>query len=154
MLWTLGVETSPDRTSRTFGAAETMSLFNTTAGEAEADASTTLRHELRALAMLADIQAQPEQADAIALEFDHWCLAILSTFRGELTVRQRALLNALDAYFDELTQQGDEDLWSEAAIRDSQEWSDIRGLARQALESFGWPGTDLLLDGDGLVTAG
>jgi hypothetical protein len=118
------------------------------------DASAKLRHELLALAMLADIQAQPEHAEAIALDFDHWCLAILSASQGELTVRQRALLNALDAYFDELGREGDETLWSEAAIRDSLEWGDIRGLARQALESFGWRGQDLVLDGNGLEVAG
>ncbi len=117
-------------------------------------AAATLGHELRALAMLADIQARAEQADAIALDFDHWCLPILSQFKGDLTVRQRALLNALDAYFDELSSEGDECLWSEEAIRNSAEWSDIRSLARQALEAFGWRGQDLLLNGDGPATAG
>lgn len=120
----------------------------------ETDTTTTLRQELLALAMLADIQTQPEHADTIALDFDHWCLSILSTFPGRLTVRQRALLNALDAYFDELTRHDDEALWTETAIRESLEWSDIRGLARQALESFGWRGQDLLLDRDGLTAAG
>ena len=119
-----------------------------------ADASTTLRHELLALAMLADIQAQPEHAGAIALEFDHWCLSILSTFQGALTVRQRALLNALDAYFDELSRQEDEAVWSEAAIRHGHEWADIRSLARQALESFGWRGQHTLCEGDGLMVTG
>jgi len=114
---------------------------------------SALRQELLALAMLADIQARAEQADAIALEFDHWCLSILSGFEGELTVRQRALINALDAYFDELSRQEGEALWTETAIRESPEWSDIRSLARQALESFGWRGEDLLVESDGLPTA-
>lgn len=108
--------------------------------DVDGDATTTLQRELRALAMLADIQLQPERAGTVALEFDHHCLSILSACQGKLTVRQRALLNALDVYFDELSRQGDEALWSETAIRESLEWADIRGLARQALEAFGWYG--------------
>ena len=126
----------------------------TTADPPKSDAAGTLRRELLALAMLADIQGRPEHAGDIALDFDQCCLSILSASRGDVTVRQRALLNALDAYFDELSRQGDEALWSEAAIRESLEWSDIRGLARQALESFGWRGQDLLLECDGLAAAG
>ena len=51
-------------------------------------------------------------------------------------------------------QDGD-DLWSEEAIRESDVWADIRGLARQALGSFGWEsepaswGAPVALDGNG-----
>ena len=49
-----------------------------------------LRHELHALAMLADLHTLYGKAGEIALDFDHWCLSVLSQFQGELTVRQRA----------------------------------------------------------------
>jgi len=112
--------------------------------ETDHDASfLNLRQKLIALGILAN---RPERldtgdnspADELAFGFDHWCLCVLSEYPGELTNRQRALLNALDAYFDEMCREGNEQLWAEEAIRNSDEWSDIRRLAGMALESFGW----------------
>ena len=116
-----------------------------------------LKHELRALGMLADVPLglvlkRGKTADDLAQEFDHWCLCVLSSEGGNLTVRQRALLNALDAYFDTMSIDGQEQLWTEDAIRNRPEWADIRGLACQALSSFGWELESL--QGQGLDTGG
>ena len=109
----------------------------------DADPETTLarlRSELHAIGMLADSAGTTEDSKAgdLALDFDHWCLCVLADGASALTVRQRALLNALDAYFDAMSQDGQEDLWTDDAIRRSAEWADIRGLAMKALASFGW----------------
>jgi hypothetical protein len=121
----------------------------------EADSQTSfsrLRHELQALggqvgAPLPILADGDFREDGLALDFDHWCLRILTKFPGQLTFRQKALLNALDAYLDAMSGEGNEDLWTEEAIRRSREWEDVRQLARQALEAFGWECEPVACDG-------
>lgn len=55
-----------------------------------------------------------------------------------LTIEQVALLAELDRRLDEVCRQACVPLSSELALRQSADWQQVRGTAREALRRFGW----------------
>jgi hypothetical protein len=82
------------------------------------------------------------KADDLALDFDHWASFVRATYDRELTAPQVDALEAIDRKLSTMSRDGSEfdlDLWTETAMRTSGEWAEVRQLAADALEAFGWP---------------
>ena len=82
------------------------------------------------------------KADDLALDFDHWSSFVRATYERELTVTQADALAAIDRKLSTMSRDGREfdlDLWTDAAMRTSDAWSEVRQLAADALDAFGWP---------------
>ena len=77
------------------------------------------------------------RADELALEFSHWYEVVLDNYRVEMTGEQLSSLAAIDQEFELLTRAGKEN-WTEASLRSSTEWQNLRILAARALQMFGW----------------
>jgi hypothetical protein len=105
-----------------------------------------LRRSLRGLAM-AGVEDQAlfpgwaMSADELAFDFDHWASVVRSGDEEDLTRAQRDALAAIDAKLATISKDGAEfdlDLWTEAALRTSGHWDEVRRHAAAALEAFGW----------------
>jgi hypothetical protein len=93
---------------------------------------------LKALAQPADVQLTlyPDfvvKADELALDFNNFYEACLP----EMSDEQAAASSHIERRLIELS--GPAGPWSEDDLRHAREWADIRDLAKQALEVFGWP---------------
>jgi hypothetical protein len=77
------------------------------------------------------------KADEIALNFDHWRSTTVSNYRNELTSEQISSLEALDGELAEISRTGAE-VWTEAAVREFQQWRKLRERAAISLSLFGW----------------
>jgi hypothetical protein len=102
-----------------------------------------LKHSIQMLALPADLQldllpSYVSKADALALEFDQWREVALHNYRDDFTSFQLSSLLALDAKLGSHTTDT-EDRWTVEAIRKFRDWQEIRSLASQTLETFGWP---------------
>jgi hypothetical protein len=102
-----------------------------------------LKYSLQALALPAAVQLElyPDgaaKADELALDFDHFQLCVRDNYGGDLSERQRRLLDRLDQELEEMSGAQNASLWTEEALRKAPEWEHIRVLAKEALESFGW----------------
>jgi hypothetical protein len=105
-----------------------------------------LRWSLQALAASASDQQPlfPEgapTADELALDFDHWASLVRDRYGTELDAGQTAALEAIDQVFSRMSRDAIEleaDIWSEAAVRTTEDWAVIRRLAAEAIDSFGW----------------
>lgn len=83
-----------------------------------------------------------KRADDLALDFDHWSSFVRDTYGPELAAAQVEALAAIDRKLSTMTREGSEfdlDLWTDAALRSSDQWAEIRLLAAGALEAFEWP---------------
>ena len=106
-----------------------------------------LRWSLQSLAGSASEQRSlfPEwvaTADELALDFDHWLDVIRQRYGTELDSAQRDALDAIEHVFERMSRDAaelDADIWSEAALRTSEDWHSLRRLATSALEAFRWP---------------
>lgn len=78
------------------------------------------------------------KADELALDFDHWHTVALANFRSELTPSQLSCVEAIARSISDMTRTGPA-VWTDDAVRDSNEWNALRALAIAALKSFGWP---------------
>jgi hypothetical protein len=104
-----------------------------------------LESSLRALAMSASDQLTlfPEDvvtADELALRFDHAWSAVRATYGHELSASQIAALDSVERELDAMSRDGaafDLDLWTESALRSSEQWAAVRRLAVDALATFG-----------------
>lgn len=102
-----------------------------------------LKHSVQALALSADLQCDlfPDfvcKADELALDFDHWRLCATTNYKDDLTETQKEKLSALDNTFDQMSGPANADYWTEKALHLRLEWEQIRVLARDALDAFGW----------------
>lgn len=93
---------------------------------------------LQVLSQEAEIQIQfyPDFVcipDELALDFEHWSKRVMQN--RKLSDKQKSSLEIIDKYFDEFK----EDLWTLESLKSSDEWNNIRALARQSLSVFGWP---------------
>jgi hypothetical protein len=103
-----------------------------------------LRWSLQALANAGSEQAAlfPERAttaDELAFDFDHWVTVVCDEHADELTEIQRDALAAIRRKLAAMSRDGadfDLDLWTDAALRTSEHWAEIRTLAATALEAF------------------
>jgi hypothetical protein len=109
-----------------------------------------LRWSLQGLAEAGSDQRQlfAEQAAApghLAADFDHWAAVIGTNYDDELSPPQRDALAAIGRKLATISRDGaefDVELWTEAALRTSEHWADIRRLAADGLAAFGWLDAD------------
>ena len=83
----------------------------------------------------------PRGPDDLAFAFDHWSSLVRDEYGFDLTLAQETALDALADRLRMLSRDGaeyDTDVWTEAALSTSDQWSDVRELAQRALEAFGW----------------
>jgi hypothetical protein len=78
------------------------------------------------------------KADELALDHDNWCQAVLSNDKGEPTPSQRTLLEALNFRLARMSGEANAALWTEAALKEREEWESVRKDARRTLQEFGW----------------
>jgi hypothetical protein len=81
-------------------------------------------------------------ADDLAFEFDHTASLVRARYEPELSASQSESLTAIERKLATLSRDGAEfdiELWTDAAVRSSSHWADVRRLAAAALEAFGWP---------------
>ena len=106
-----------------------------------------LRHTLRALAMAGAEQPTlfadlATSAQALASHYDQSAAVVRAEFEGDLSSAQLDALAAIDRKLATISRDGNEfdaDLWTDAALRTGEPWSDVRRLAAAALDAFGWP---------------
>jgi hypothetical protein len=101
-----------------------------------------LKHSLQLLASQPEIQLRllPSfvcRADELALDFDQWREMVLHNYAEDLSPDRRSALALLDEKLTWLTTNGKEH-WTDQAIKESDEWKNIRALAVIALNTFGW----------------
>ena len=105
-----------------------------------------LRRSLRGLAAAGSEQPPlfPDSvatADQLARDFDQSAVAVRSNYGSDLSENQADALAALEQKLMTMSRDGAEfgaELWTEAALRTSEHWADVRTLALSALEAFGW----------------
>jgi hypothetical protein len=110
-----------------------------------------LRRSLRGLADAGSEQPPlfPDSvatADQLARDFDQSAVAVRGNYGSDLSENQADALAALEQKLMTMSRDGaefDAELWTEAALRASEHWADVRTLALSALEAFGWR-TELL----------
>src|SRR4051812_34805751 len=105
-----------------------------------------LRWSLQALANAGSGQAPlfPEQAISpgeLATSFEQAAALVMHGEAGDIAQRQQAALAAISERFETLTRDEAEfgvELWTEAAVATSEQWAEVRRLAMDALDAFGW----------------
>jgi hypothetical protein len=105
-----------------------------------------LKWSLQALAQAGSPQPSlfPEQApgpDDLAFGFDHWSSLVRDVYAADLSSTQVTTLDAMTEKLNTMSRDGSEfdvDLWTEAALRTSEPWADVRSHALAALVAFGW----------------
>jgi hypothetical protein len=101
-----------------------------------------LKHSLQALSLPAPTQVSllPEfvvKADELVLDFDHWRVCGVENYRAEMTDAQSDSLAAIDTHIK--ARQAHLAVWDESALSSHLFWQEIRVLAKQSLDAFGWP---------------
>ena len=89
----------------------------------------------RQIASLKDFCVADEVADDVGNRI-HW---VLQSPDAQLTDDQRCSLVELDSFLDRMSGKPNAHLWTDEALRSLPEWNQVRRMARQALELFGWP---------------
>ena len=105
-----------------------------------------LRRSLRSLAAAGSDQPTlfPDDvfpADQLALEFARCARVAPGEGDGDLSDDQADAIAALERKLVTMSRDGAEfgaELWTEAALRTSEHWAEVRKLAVCALEAFGW----------------
>jgi hypothetical protein len=114
-------------------------------GTERAVAFKRLESTLRALAMSASDQLSlfPENvvtADELARHFDHAWSALRASYEHELSTPQVAALTAIERKLEAMSRDGadfDLELWTDSALRSSDQWAAVRTLALEALAASG-----------------
>ncbi len=76
--------------------------------------------------------------EPIARAFDDLHRAICAELRQQLTPEQASLLARIEGILVWQHREASGSVWSDAALRRSGEWRQLRKLAREALVEFGW----------------
>ena len=105
-----------------------------------------LRRSLRSLAAAGSEQPPlfPDSvatADQLARDFDQCAAAVRTNYGSDLSENQADALASIERKLATMSRDGaefDAELWTEAALRTSEHWADVRTLALSALEAFGW----------------
>jgi hypothetical protein len=105
-----------------------------------------LRWSLRGLALAGADQPtlfadHPVNADDLATGYDRALSVVRENYDGDLLPIQLDALAAIHRKLATMSRDGAEfdlDLWTDAALRTSEHWAEIRTLARTALEAFEW----------------
>jgi hypothetical protein len=80
-------------------------------------------------------------ADELAVDFDRHASLVRATYGSDLSQAQTEALAAIERKLETMSRDGAEfdlELWTDAALRTSEHWSEVRRLAAAALEAFGW----------------
>jgi len=80
-------------------------------------------------------------ADQLARDFDQSAVAVRSNYGSDLSENQSEALASIERKLATMSRDGaefDAELWTEAALRTSEHWAEVRTLALSALEAFGW----------------
>lgn len=81
-------------------------------------------------------------AAGLATAFDHWSAVVRTNHDAELSAAQRGALAAIEGKFAGMARDGarfDVEIWTETALRTSEDWRELRQLAAAALATFDWP---------------
>ena len=78
------------------------------------------------------------KADELALDFDNFGGAALTSLESELTQAQRESLVAVDRLLDGMSGERHAELWTEEAVGTHPKWQEVREAAKRALAAFGW----------------
>jgi hypothetical protein len=103
-----------------------------------------LQHSLQALALpaAAQIALFPDfvcKTDELVLDFDHWRSCAVGNYRVEMTPAQLQSLAAVDTHIDIPNIDEYKSVWDESALYSHPFWEELRDLAIQSLNAFGWP---------------
>ncbi len=103
-----------------------------------------LKHSLQALALPAHSQVAylPNfvvKTDELVLDFDHWRGCAIGSYRADLTAAQLDTLAAVDTHIATPNFTDDRSVWDESALYSHAFWEELRSLAIQSLNAFGWP---------------
>ena len=103
----------------------------------------TLMQILRVLAGAADKQVEylkglgGASVDELGLEFEEaWLLAGTILESKGITKYQYDAIKKLNDKLDQISGEEHEDLWSENALFENEEWEQVRSLAKECLETF------------------
>jgi hypothetical protein len=115
--------------------------------ESRGSVRARLKYDLQSLAADAEIQLSlnPEwigRVDELALSFEDSIEFAKIYLAAWLTEEQWAVLESIDRKLYDMSFGGseyDEELWTGHSLRNHPSWSEIRILAKIALESLGWP---------------
>jgi len=78
-------------------------------------------------------------ADEVALQFDdHFGFAERFVEDGLITREMLERVRAVDRILGEMSRRHDASLWTDEALRQREEWKEVRGLAREALVAMGY----------------
>lgn len=78
----------------------------------------------------------------LATEFDHWSAVVRTNHESDLSPAQLDALEAIEAKLADMSRDGarfDVEIWTDAALRTSEDWTELRRLAADALAAFEWP---------------
>ncbi|HRQ41674.1 MAG TPA: hypothetical protein PLD25_27450 [Chloroflexota bacterium] len=103
-----------------------------------------LQYALQTLALPVTAQLRLHPCDGcrveeLALAFDRWQSKARGELKESLTGEQAEALNRLDRKLLMLSGSRFKPTWTDAALRQSLEWRQVREMAREALAKFGWP---------------
>jgi len=103
-----------------------------------------LKHSLQALALppRAQVAYLPDfvvKTDELVLDFDHWRDCAVGKYRVDMTPAQLDSLAAVEAHIAAPNSTGDRTVWDEGALYSHPFWGELRNLAIQSLNEFGWP---------------
>ena len=101
-----------------------------------------LQRAVLALAQPADVQLSlfPDfvcKADELALDFEDGLYELVG-HEKELTVEQKAAVDALDGIITRMSGKQNASFWTEEALRTDPTWDEIRSAAKATVASFGW----------------
>jgi hypothetical protein len=77
--------------------------------------------------------------DEFALEFDQAYTAFIAGLEELPTDSQLQSLQNIDAALSAMSGPSNKELWTESAMKNHPRWAELRVLAREAVDQFGWP---------------
>src|SRR5260370_2496967 len=75
--------------------------------------------------------------DEMALDLEHWVQCVPTYWK--LSQEQTAKLTTLDDFLDKMSTSLNRAFWRDEALSTDPRWEEVRSLAKEALDSFGWP---------------
>lgn len=106
-------------------------------------AEQRFRHAVQALAQDAATQASLYPsivvvADELALDFDNWRQVFEGVAGGAWTLQQVQSVSSLDELMDDMSGPDKPEIWLEEDCLLHPKWAEVRRLASNVLEAFGW----------------
>lgn len=86
--------------------------------------------------------ATPGLAESLVFEFDEAYTVFVEGFERLPSEAQLIALQAVDSRVSEMVRAREAALWTEGARREDPRWAELRRLAADVLDVFGWPNVD------------